>query len=227
MENFDLRLMRIFILGLFMLLASLPPSQAADILVLGLFKDMAILRIDGKQVKLRAGETTDDGIRLISANSNEAVIEIKGKRETFPLGSHVSISNTPSQEEATTGDVDEVRIWPSSGMYLTAGSINGQPVHFLVDTGATWVSMGANQARRLGIDFRYRGEPGYANTANGTVKIYVVNLDKVKVGDIELLNVRGAVLEGNRSSEVLLGQSFLNRTRMERDGEMMLLRKKW
>jgi aspartyl protease family protein len=213
---------------LFVLLALLvAPLQAADIIVLGLFTDMAILRVDGKQYKLRSGESTPEGIRLISATSDEAVLEVDGKRETFPLGSHVTLSSTPGTKSDADQSADEVRIYPSDGMYFTAGSINGQPVHFLVDTGATWVSMGEPVARRLGIDFRYKGDIGYANTANGTVKIYRVNLDKVKVGNIELHNVTGAVLEGKTSGEVLLGQSFLNRTKMKRDGRMMLLQKKW
>ena len=55
--------------------------QAADILVLGLFKDMAILRVDGKQYKLRTGEASPEGIKLIAADSEQAVLEIDGRLE--------------------------------------------------------------------------------------------------------------------------------------------------
>ena len=68
--------------------------QAADIVVLGLFRDMAILRVDGTQYKLRTGETSPEGIKLISANSDEAVLEINGRRESYKLGSHTSLSFT-------------------------------------------------------------------------------------------------------------------------------------
>ena len=54
--------------------------QAADMLVLGLFKDMAILRVDGVQYKLRIGETSPQGIKLIKADSEQAVLEINGQQ---------------------------------------------------------------------------------------------------------------------------------------------------
>lgn len=113
------------------------------------------------------------------------------------------------------------------GMYSVAGSVNNQPVNFLVDTGATWVAMNSATARRLGIDFRYKGTQGWVNTANGPAKTYKVMLDRVRVGEIELSNVEGAVLDGSSPHEILLGMSFLNRVEMQRQGELLLLRKKW
>lgn len=113
------------------------------------------------------------------------------------------------------------------GMYSVAGSINKQPVKFLVDTGASSVAMNRDTAKRLGIDFRYKGTLGWANTANGPVKTYRVKLDSVRVGEIELTNIQGAVLDGASPREILLGMSFLNRVEMQREGELLLLRKKW
>jgi len=198
--------------------------NAAEIVVLGLFKDAVILRADGKQYKLNKGESTPQGIKLISSNSDNAVLEINGKRTNYALGSHISASG--GVKNSAGKKVDEARIWPLRGMYSTAGSINGQVVYFLVDTGATFVSMSSEQAKRLGIDYHYKGEPSTASTANGVVRIFRVNLDMVKVDDIELRNVQGAVIEGNSSREVLLGMSFLRRTKIEYHGDMMLLKKK-
>ena len=194
--------------------------QAADIVVLGLFRDMAILRVDGTQYKLRSGETSPEGIKLISANSEEAILEINGQRETYKLGSHVSLSFTPPVKSGAL-------IRPVNGMYKVHGFINRQPVEFLVDTGASSIAMNANQARKLGINFRYEGEEGYSSTASGYAKIYKLKLDSVQIGDIVLRNDEAAVLEGNFPTETLLGMSFLNRVNMKRDGQLLMLEQKW
>lgn len=196
---------------------------AYDILVLGLFKDKVILSVGGKQHKLKTGQSTPQGIKLISSDSEQAVLEINGRQESYSLGTHVRTSS----ENKKNRKVSEARIWPLRGMYSTAGSINDQIVYFLVDTGATFVSMSSVQAKKLGIDYRYRGKPSSATTANGVVRLYLVNLEKVKIDDIELHNVQGAVVEGESPREVLLGMSFLKRTRVEYQGDMMLLKKKW
>jgi len=200
-------------------------AYATNVKVLGLFKDMAILNIDGKKYKLRKGEVTPNGVKLISSSSDKAVLEIDGKKDTYIIDSQIGTSYSNKKSEIK--EIHEARIWPIRGMYATAGSINGQPVYFLVDTGATYVTMNSHQAKRLGIDYRYSGTRELASTANGEVKIYLVNLDKVKVEGIELEFVKGAVIEGASPTKVLLGMSFLSRTKLQHRGEMMLLQKKW
>jgi len=194
--------------------------QAADILVLGLFKDMAILRVDDKQYKLRIGEASPEGIKLIAADSEQAVLEINGQRETYGLGTHVSSSFSAPEKAGAI-------IRPNNGMYQVSGFINRQPVDFLVDTGASSIAMNANQARKLGINFRYEGEEGYSSTASGYAKIYKLKLDSVQIGDIVVNNVEAAVLEGDFPTTALLGMSFLNRVNMKRDGQLLMLEKKW
>lgn len=210
------RLLLLFICGL--LFAGL--ARSADIVVLGLFKDMAILRVDGKQYKLRTGETSPEGIKLIAADSDQALLEIAGHQEVYRLGSHISATFAAPEK---TGAL----IRPLNGMYHVSGFINRQPVDFLVDTGATYVALNANQARKLGINFRYEGEEGYSSTASGYARIYKLKLDSVQIGDIVLNNVEAAVLEGDFPTTALLGMSFLNRVHMKRDGELLVLEKKW
>ena len=194
--------------------------QAADILVLGLFKDMAILRVDGKQYKLRTGEASPEGIKLIAADSEQAVLEIDGRRETYRLGSHISATFSAPEKAGAM-------IRPVNGMYQVSGFINRQPVDFLVDTGASSIPINANLARKLGINFRYEGEEGYSSTASGYARIYKLKLDSVQIGDIVVNNVEAAVLEGDFPTTALLGMSFLNRVNMKRDGELLVLEKKW
>jgi len=195
-------------------------SFAADIIVLGLFKSRAIVKIDGKQRTLKKGKASPEGVKLISADSDVAILEVDGVQQEFKLGRHVS---TSFKRKVTA----EAKIMPVNGMYNTSGFINGQPVNFLVDTGATWIAMNSNQARSLGINFRYIGKRGMVSTANGLAPIYRVMLNKVRVGEIELTNVEAGVLEGNSPREVLLGNSFLNRVEMQRQGQVMLLKQRF
>jgi aspartyl protease family protein len=107
------------------------------------------------------------------------------------------------------------------------GSINGFPVNFIVDTGATLVSLSGREAKRLGIDYRVVGTPAYSSTASGIEEIYLVKLNKVRVGDIELRNVEGAVHDGDFPRATLLGMSFLGRLNMRQDGQVLELEKKY
>src|SRR5207247_10919051 len=108
------------------------------------------------------------------------------------------------------------------GHCVVDGQVNGGAVRFLAGTGATAISLASADATRLGIDDR-KGQPGLMGTANGTVVVYRVKLDTVRVGDILVNNVDAAVLEGNPMPFALLGMSFLNRMAMKREGETMVL----
>lgn len=214
-----IKLYRILLASLFV---CLPLSvTAADILVLGLFKDMVIIKVDDAQHKLRLGETSPEGVKLISSNSDEAILEINGTQQTFSLGSHQS-----AQSFQTKRTTSEAKIWANRGMYSTSGSINGLPVSFLVDTGASSVAMGTAHAKRLGINYRYIGKRSSARTASGVVNTWMVKLKSVKVGGIELRNVQGAVIEGDGPSTILLGMSFLKHVKMQREGNLLQLQQK-
>ena len=193
---------------------------ATDIIVLGLFKNRAIVNIDGKQRTLKLNKKSPEGVTLISADSDIAILDVNGEHQEFKLGKHVS--NSFKKKEMAVA-----KILPINGMYSIQGFINSQAVTFLVDTGATWIAMNVHQARSLGINFRYTGKRAMVSTANGEVPVYRITLAKVKVGEIELTNVAAGVLEGDSPHVVLLGNSFLNRVEMQRQGQVMLLKQKF
>ena len=196
-------------------------AAVSKITVVGLFKDTAIVVIDGTRRLLRMGDTSPEGVTLVSATSSEAVLEIDGEQKRYGLGGQIGGSYARSEQP-------KVRIWPTPNhMYLVTGSINGFPVDFIVDTGATLVSLSGREARRLGIDYRVVGTPGHSSTASGIEKIYLVKLDKVRVGDIELRNVQGAVHDGDFPPSTLLGMSFLGRLTMRQEGQILELEKKY
>ncbi|MDP1538200.1 MAG: TIGR02281 family clan AA aspartic protease [Burkholderiales bacterium] len=204
------------------LLFAATPTQAADISVTALFGGKAQLVIDGgKPRMLSAGQTSPEGVRLISADSNGAVIEFQGRRRTLALGSGYRVSGVGIASDTGTG-ASVTLTADTQGHYQTLGQINGGTVQFLVDTGATAIALPSAEARRLGINY-LSGERGYTQTANGRALAYQVKLDTVKVGDITLYAVDAVVLEGDGLKVALLGMSFLNRTEMRRDGQALTL----
>ena len=207
-------------LGLMFLLFSSQTIFATDIIVLGLFKNKAIVKIDGKQRTLRKGKVTPEGIELIAADSDVVTLKVDGQVQDFEIGRHVS-THFKNRINA------EAKIMPVNGMYYTTGFINGRTVNFLVDTGATWIAMNVHKARSLGINFKETGKRAMVSTANGVVPVYRIKLDKVRVGEIELRNIEAGILEGSSPSDVLLGNSFLNQLEMQRHGQVMLLKQKF
>ncbi|MGH8248188.1 MAG: retropepsin-like aspartic protease family protein, partial [Gammaproteobacteria bacterium] len=175
------------------------------VVVVGLFRDRAIVNIDGRQRVLSVGVASPEGVTLISADSREAVLEIDGVRGTYTLGTQIGgLFDERTDDRIVTVGPD------SDGMYLVNGSINGFQVDFVVDTGATYIAMNENQAKRLGLDYKLDGREALSSTASGVARIYVVNLAKVQVGDIEVQNVAAAVHDGDHPAVILLGNSFLN-----------------
>jgi aspartyl protease family protein len=199
------------------------PSFAIDKIVInGLFKDKAIVSIDGKQRVLRKGKPSPEGVLLIESNSKEAIIEIDGEQSTHTLGTQFG-----GNFKASSGGKKLMLTPDSGGMYNISGTINGFHVSFVVDTGATLVSMNSNVAKKLGLDYKLEGKESLSYTASGKSKVYIVNLKKVRVGDIELRNIQGAVHEGNFPVVTLLGMSFLSKLDMKREGRIMELHKKY
>ena len=111
-------------------------------------------------------------------------------------------------------------------MFYSRIDKNNFSARFLIDTGASSIALNSNTAKRIGLKYR-QGTPMQASTASGIAKGYRVTLNKVKIGHIQLYNIDAVVLEGAFPTEVLLGQTFLSRIHMTRDGDKMKLRKKF
>ena len=198
-------------------------AGASEVVVSALFNGKAVIAVDGgKPRTLNVGQVTPEGVKLVSATSEAAVIEFGGRRETLSTGSGMRVGAAPS----TASSGQAVLKADGRGHFYANGLINGSSVRFLIDTGATTIAFSTAEARRLGIDYR-GGTRSIGRTANGTVTSYGVKLDTVRIGDITLQNVDAHVLEGMGPSDVLLGMSFLNRTQMQRDGDTLVLVKRF
>ncbi|MBL8308331.1 MAG: TIGR02281 family clan AA aspartic protease [Rubrivivax sp.] len=177
----------------------------------------ALLVIDGQPRTLAVGETAQ-GVKLLRLTPDEATIEAGGRQSTLRAGG----AQARVAAGGVTGGAREVVIPASSGgHFVVGGAINGRPVQMMVDTGATLVTLSADEAQRIGLDYQ-RGQRGMTQTANGPVPVWVVSLTSLRIGDVELANVRAAVVPAPMPG-VLLGNSALSRFQMQRDNDVMRL----
>ena len=195
-------------------------SQDLQILVMGLYRDHAVLEINQQQHFLSVGQRTPEGVTLISANSNQAILDIAGRQGVFELNNRVGAMYSAPVA------MPVVSIWPTNGMYLTSGSVNGYTVDFMVDTGASVIALNGETAKRLGLDYLSANQIG-VRTASGVELAYSIELESVQLGDISLENVAAVVIDGPEPQRALLGMSFLNAFDMERKGERLDLRQKF
>ena len=199
------------------LLLACAAAGAAELSLIGVIGDKAaVLALDGGEPKtVKVGQSWR-GITVLAVEKDRATIEVDGKKRVLERGQYYSSGGAAGGRAKATLSADP------RGHFFVDGAVNGVPVRFVVDTGATLVSLPRQDAERLGIDYR-SGRRGTSRTANGPAPVYLVKLDSVRVGGIELHNVDALVHEGGGLDQALLGMSFLNRLEMQRDGATMTL----
>lgn len=195
-------------------------ALATNVGLAGVIGSRAILVIDGGSPRTLSVGQEYQGVKLLSVQGDSVKVDIGGKPRTLKVGQN-AVAEAPSG-----GGAAVVLTADGQGHFQTSGSVNGVSMRFLLDTGATAVSLGAGDAKRLGLDLS-KAERGVSQTANGQTVVYRVKLDKVQVGDITLYGVEGSVNASHDMPFALLGMSFLNRTDMQREGDKMTLRKRF
>lgn len=204
-----------------LLVAAAAFAAGDDLALIGVIGDKAaVLAIGGGEPKtVKLGQTWS-GVTVIAVTHERATIEVEGKRRELTLGQHYRAGGqVAATRESVTLAADP------RGHFFTDAAVNGIPMRFVIDTGATAVVLSAADASRLGIDW-HNGARRTMQTANGATTGYLVKLDKVRVGGIELHDVDGVVLEQGMGVG-LLGMTFLNRVDMRRDGDTMTLTRRF
>lgn len=194
------------------------PLQALEleIDVLGLFKNSAMLNIAGQETLLKVGERSKQGVLLVSADSQGAVIEFAGEQHELDLSSRIAASFEKPQESTVKILLNE------SGQYKTRGTINGRSVEFLVDTGANIIAMNSEMAASLGLKAT-EGRPVQVATASGMAQSHLIELEEVQVGSIRATRVRAAIMQGAYPVDILLGMSFLQDVKITESSGVMQL----
>lgn len=194
-------------------------AAATDINVTGLFKDRAMVAVNGGKPRVLAVGELEQGVRLVAADAQSATFVVDGKRRVLSMGQSYAGSGQAHRPSVSLNA-------DGRGHFATSGTINGRSIHFLVDTGASSIAISTQEADRLGVDYR-NGQRGRVSTANGTAAAYRVLFNNVRVGGISLNMVPGLVVEGGGLPIALLGMSFLNQLDMKREGSVMTLTQRY
>ncbi|MDZ4360886.1 MAG: TIGR02281 family clan AA aspartic protease [Variovorax sp.] len=197
-------------------------AHAADSVTLtGSIGSRAILIVNGAPPKTVAVGETFQGVKLVSLQADQAVVESAGKRFSLRMDSPVSIGRG-----GVAGSGNRIVLPADSrGHYMTQGQINGRAVTFMLDTGATTIALSAVDAQRIGLDYS-KGQLVQMRTANGNAQGYRLRLQSVRVGDVEVYDI-DAIVSQQPMPYVLLGNSFLTRFSMRRDADEMILEKRY
>jgi aspartyl protease family protein len=184
-----------------------------------LFTNAAVLRIDGERKMLKAGQSYQ-GVTLVAAHSQTATLEVNG--QTLEVGLSRRVGTQYVSPEAQVVSIPrDVNL-----QYQTTASVNGRSMPVLVDTGANVVALNTNHAQLLGVD--YSASPlAKVETASGVVNAWMVTLDSVSVGGIQVDNVQATVVEGDYPGTILLGMSYLRHVKMQETNGVLSLSRSW
>jgi aspartyl protease family protein len=182
------------------------PGQSADVVIDG-----------AAPVTIEVGETVD-GVKLLRVDRGGATVSVRGATRTLPLSAGVGAF-------ADAGGGTVTLAADGRGQFFARGTVNGRPVEFIVDTGATLTTLSRADAQRIGLDYR-RGTPIRTATANGPASGWRVSLASVSVGDATVRDVDAMIIDNDGLPVALLGMSFLGRFDMHRQGSTLILRRR-
>lgn len=212
------------LIGVLMGLLALAPVRSAiaqSVAMSGVMGNKALLVVGGGSPKTVGVGETHQGVKVVSVSGDQAVVEVGGKRNTVRVGD-APVSLGGGQSLASGNKI--VLPLGSGGHFYANGFVNGRAQQFMVDTGATTVALGAGDAQRLGIDYK-KGRPVMMSTANGSIQAYLIKLNSVRIGDVEVFEVDAVV--GPNMPFALLGNSFLGRFSMNRTSDQMVLERRY
>jgi aspartyl protease family protein len=181
----------------------------------------ALLVVNGTAPKAVAAGESHQGVKIVSVNGEQVVLDIKGQRSTLRVGD-APVSVGARRDTSSSNKI--VLPLGQGGHFFAQGMVNGKSMQFLVDTGATTVALGQSDAKRMGIDYE-KGRPVRMNTANGTAQGWLIKLSSVRIGDVEVFEVDAIV--GPNMPYALLGNSFLSRFSMNRTSDLMVLERRY
>lgn len=197
-------------------------AQAQSVTLAGMLGTRALVIVDGSPPKSVAVGESHKGVKVLSTDGDTVVVEVAGRRQTLRVGeAPISVGGGG----AAAGGDRIVLTAGSGGHFFKQGQINGKSVELLVDTGATSVGIGIEDAKRLGLNYQ-SGQPVRLSTANGVTMGWRIKLASMRVGDVEIFDVDGVVSSGSMPY-VLLGNSFLTRFQMTRTNDQMVLLRRY
>ena len=153
-------------------------------------------------------------MKVLKVQGNRAEVEVGGERLQLALGEMPMQIGLAQPSLVLRSD--------AFGHFTSKGLIDGREVTFLVDTGASVISIGADQAQALGLNYEKNGQSVKVGTANGEVEGWLIDLENVQLGHFVQHNVQ-ALVTPEPMAYVLLGNSFLDRFHLSRQAQTMTL----
>jgi aspartyl protease family protein len=199
-----------------------PALRAQTVALAGMLGGKALLIVDGAAPKSVAVGETYKGVKINATEGDNAQVEVGGKRFTLHVG------DAPASVGGGTADAGGGRVVLSAGSgghFVSPGQINGKTVQFVVDTGASLVTLSTADAQRIGLNYQ-SGQPVQLGTANGVALGWRVKLAQVRLGDVVVYDIDSVVSPGFMPF-VLLGNSFLTHFQMNRNNDQMTLDKRF
>ena len=184
----------------------------------GILGSKALLVVNGSAPRGIATGETHQGVRVISVEKEQALVEVDGARRSLRLG------EAPVSVGSRTGGRRVVLMADARGHFINTGMINGTRMQYMVDTGASTVAIGKPDADRMGLQYT-KGQAVQMNTANGVAQGWLIRLDSVRIGDVEVYGVE-AVVTPQGMPYVLLGNSLLAAFQMTRTNDQLVLEKR-
>ena len=184
----------------------------------GILGSKALLVVNGSAPRGIATGETHQGVRVISVEKEQALVEVDGARRSLRLG------EAPVSVGSRTGGRRVVLMADARGHFINTGMINGTRMQYMVDTGASTVAIGKPDADRMGLQYT-KGQAVQMSTANGVAQGWLIRLDSVRIGDVEVYGVE-AVVTPQGMPYVLLGNSLLAAFQMTRTNDQLVLEKR-
>ncbi|WP_140426156.1 MULTISPECIES: retropepsin-like aspartic protease [unclassified Acidovorax] len=194
-------------------------ASAQAVALAGMLGSKALLVVDANPPRALGAGDEYKGVKVLAITADEATVEVKGARRVLRLG------EAPVSVGARGGSGKRVVLMADSrGHFINSGTINGRVMQYMVDTGASTVAIGRQDAERMGLNYQ-NGQPVRMNTANGVAQGWRMKLDSVRIGDVEVFGVE-AIITPQPMPYVLLGNSFLTEFQMTRINDQMVLEKR-
>jgi len=204
-------------------LTLLGAAQAQTVVLSGILGGKALLVVDGGPPRSVALGQSHQGVKVIGVQAGQAEVEIRGVRQTLRLGEG-PVSAPTAEGEA--GDQRRIVLHAgSNGHFRTPGQINGRTVNFIVDTGASVVSLSVTDADAIGLPYK-SGQTVQVSTANGVTVGWRLMLSSVRLGSVDIYNVEALVTPAPMPY-VLLGNSYLTRFQMTRTNDQLVLERRY
>lgn len=184
-----------------MTLGGADPGQLVKLLIIGAIVVFALRFVPLPHI-VKAG-----AIWVLIFAAMIAAYSYRGPLES--VGREMLASLVPGMAVPVQGEVVVRR--SRGGQFVIGGGVNGAPVEFVFDTGASVVVLTASDAARAGLSPEALDYRLPVSTANGITTVAPIRLDSVRVGDITMERVRAAVARPDDLRVSLLGMTFLDR----------------